>query len=144
MSGLFEPLLIGLGLASVLCVVFVIRRMDMFDGDQFVVQLAPLKFVGYLFWLLGEIARANWTVTKIILSRDMPIRQHLFKVYNTQKFDLAQVTFANSITLTPGTITVETEGDHFLVHALAFTDNDLVAIADMDARVTATELGGGS
>lgn len=142
MSGLFKPLLIGLGLASVLVTVFVVKRMDELDNDRFDIRLSPLKFVGYLIWLMAEIARANWAVTKVILSPRMPIRQRLFNTPSTQKTDLGQVIFANSISLTPGTITVETEGDHFLVHALAFGEGDLAALADMDARVSATEAGG--
>jgi multicomponent Na+:H+ antiporter subunit E len=50
------------------------------------------------------------------------------------------VIFANSITLTPGTVSVETEKGHFLVHAVSYTENDMDALADMDARVSATEL----
>jgi len=142
MSGLFKPLLIGLGAASVLAVVFVIRRMDARDGDRLVIGLSPVGFVRYLMWLMAEIARANWAVIKLILSRDMPLRQHLFSVRSSQRSDLAQVIFANSITLTPGTITVETEGDHFLVHAVAFDNATLPGLADMDARVCRTEAGG--
>ncbi len=142
MSGLFEPLVVGLGAASVIVTVYVVRRMDALDGDQIAVGLSPLRFARYLVWLMVEIARANWIVSKTILSRDMPIRQHLFTVPSTQKCDLGQVIFANSITLTPGTITVETEGDHFLVHAVSYSSDDPAALAEMDARVTATETGG--
>jgi multicomponent Na+:H+ antiporter subunit E len=90
-----------------------------------------------------EIAKANWAVTKIILSPNMPIRQHLFAIPFSQRTDLGQVIFANSITLTPGTITIETESDDFLVHAVSYSDSDLEALADMDRRVTATESEGG-
>jgi multicomponent Na+:H+ antiporter subunit E len=70
----------------------------------------------------------------------MLIRQNLFTVPYTQRTDLGQVIFANSITLTPGTVSVETETGHFLVHAVSYTENDMDALADMDARVSATEL----
>lgn len=139
MSGLYKPLILGFGAASVVLVVYIVRRMDAVDGDQFAVRLKPLAFLGYLIWLMVEIAKANWAVTKIVLSPTMPMRQHLFDVPYTQKTDLGQVIFANSITLTPGTISVETEDGHFLVHALDYGDADMDAIADMDARVTATE-----
>lgn len=142
MSGLFKPLLIGFGAASVALVMFVVRRMDRIDGDQADLNLKPVAFAWYLLWLLVEIAKANWTVTKIILSPRMPLRQHLFHVRFSQKTDLGQVIFANSITLTPGTITVETEPKRFLVHALAYSAEDNLALADMDHRVTRTEAGG--
>lgn len=139
MSGLYKPLIVGFGAASVVLVMFVVRRMDAVDGDRVQLYLKPLGFVGYFLWLLKEIAKANWVVTKIVLSPSMPIRQHLFVVPLTQKTDLGQTIFANSITLTPGTITVECEQGHFLVHALGYSETDDAALADMDARVTAIE-----
>ncbi len=142
MSGIFETRLVVLGALSVLLVVYVTKRMDAQDGDSLEINLSPFRFIAYLFWLMAEIARANWAVAKIILSRDMPLCQHLFSVQCGQKSDLAQVIFANSITLTPGTITVETEGDHFLVHAAAFDETTLPGLADMDSRVSKTETGG--
>lgn len=139
MSGLYKPLILGFGAGSVLLVLIVTRRMDQVDNDRVDISLRPVAFVRYLLWLLVEIAKANWAVTKIVLSPAMPIRQHLFVVPHTQRTDLGQVLFANSITLTPGTISVETEEGQFLVHAVGFCDGDMAALADMDARVTATE-----
>lgn len=144
MSGIFEPFIIGLGAASVLLTLFITSRMDAQDGDRVKLLLAPVKYARYLAWLMLEIARANWAVTKIILARDMPIRQHLFKTPYTQKTDVGQVIFANSITLTPGTITVETEEGHFLVHAVSWSEDDPDALADMDTRITACETAGGA
>jgi len=142
MSGIYKPLMIGFALGSVAVVLLVSWRMDVVDGDKVQMRLRPFGFVGYILWLLVEIARANWLVTKVILSPKMPIRQHLFAVPYSQKTDLGQVIFANSITLTPGTITVETEPGSLLVHALAYGVEDDAALADMDRRVSATESGG--
>ena len=142
LSGIYTPMITGLGAASVLLVLFVIGRMNAQDGDRIEMKLALFPFVKYMMWLMLEIARANWAVTKTILSRNMNIRQHLFTVPYTQKTDLAQVVFANSITLTPGTITVETEEGCFLVHAVSYSPDDLADIADMDARITACETEG--
>jgi len=142
MSGLFKPLIIGFGVASVLLVLLVTRRMDAVDDDKVELRLRPVAFVGYFLWLLAEIAKANWTVTKTILSPAMPMRQHLFAVPYSQKTDVGQVIFANSITLTPGTISVEVEAGNFLVHALGYSDGDMAALADMDRRVSATEAAG--
>ncbi len=142
MSGIYKPLVIGLGAASVQLALYMTRRMDAVDDAHLNLELKPLGFVGYLGWLLVEIAKANWAVTRIVLSPAMPLRQHLFVVPNSQRTDVGQVIFANSITLTPGTITVETEKDHFLVHAAAFGDTTMDELADMDRRVAATEQGG--
>ncbi|WP_424984383.1 Na+/H+ antiporter subunit E [Microbulbifer sp. S227A] len=141
MSGLFKPLLLVFGAVSVLLVVYVLHRMDRVDEDRVALPLGPVASLRYFLWLLVEIAKANWAVTKIVLSPRMPITQHLFAVPYTQKSDVGQVIFANSITLTPGTLTVETDLGYFLVHALDYAPDDLAALADMDAHVTAIETG---
>ena len=139
MSGVYKPLVIGFGLGSVLLICLVLWRMDKVDGDHVQIRLNPIRFLGYIIWLFGEIAKSNWAVTRVILSPLMPIRQKMFVVPQSQKTDLAQVIFANSITLTPGTISVETEESGLLVHALSYSPEDDASLADMDRRVTAVE-----
>jgi multicomponent Na+:H+ antiporter subunit E len=142
MSGIYKPLMIAFGLASVLGVLAIIKRMDKADEAGLEIRLHPVRSARYFVWLMVEIAKANWAVTKIVLSPKMAMRQHLFLVPYTQKTDLAQVIFANSITLTPGTISVETEDNDFLVHALNYSPGDHAALADMDRRVSAIEFAG--
>ena len=120
-------------------VLLITIRMNRVDDDRIQIELNPGKFIGYIGWLLVEIAKSNIAVTKTILSSSMPIKQNLFNVPYTQRTDLGQVIFANSITLTPGTVTVETEDGHFLVHALSYSHDDLEALADMDRHVRAAE-----
>ena len=139
LSGIYKPLTVGLGVLSTLAVILIINRMDSIDGDRVEIHLKPIEFLLYQGWLLVEIAKANWAVTKIIIAPSMPIKQHMFSVPYTQKSDLGQVIFANSITLTPGTVSVETEPGQFLVHAVAYSSDDKAALADMDRRVTACE-----
>ena len=139
-SGIYKSLLIIFGTGSVLLVLLITSRMNQVDGDRIQIELNPLKFLGYIGWLLVEIAKSNLAVTKTILAVQMPIKQNLFNVPYTQRTDLGQVIFANSITLTPGTVTVETDDGFFLVHALSYSDSDIEALADMDQRVSATEL----
>jgi multicomponent Na+:H+ antiporter subunit E len=141
MSGIYKPLIVWLGLASAVVAVLVVRRMDAVDGHRISIPLKPLKTIAYFFWLLKEIAISNIAVTKLILSPRMGLRQHLFRVPNTQRSELAATTYANSITLTPGTITVEIEHDAFWVHAVNFDNSDHASLAEMDARVTAIETG---
>ena len=101
MSGVYKPMVIGFGVASVVLVLVIVRRMDHVDCDHLDASINPLKALGYFAWLLVEIAKCNWTVTKVILSPGLPTRQHMFVVPYTQRSDLAQVVFSNSITLTP-------------------------------------------
>lgn len=143
MSGVYKPLIVWLGVASSIIAVYVVRRMDnAADTDRLEVQLKPFGTIFYWFWLMVEIAKANWAVTKIILSPEMTLNRNFFKTPYTQKTDLGQTIFANSITLTPGTISVEVEKDFFWVHAVSYSDDDIEALADMDRRVSAIESGG--
>ena len=142
LSGVYKPLVIGFGLASALLSIYFARRMNRADGYIIGFALRPFQVVIYFFWLLGEIARAVWTVTRVIMAPEVKTRQHLFAVRQSQKSDLGQMIFANSITLTPGTVTVETEPDRFIVHALCFSSGDLDDLRDMDARVSRLENGG--
>ena len=141
LSGIYKPMLIGFGIVSVALVMVIVRRMDQVDGDHVRISIKPIQFFFYVLWLFKEIAKSNWRVTKIVLARTMPIRQNLFEVPYSQTSDLGQVIFANSITLTPGTLTIETETGDFLIHALSYDPTDMDALADMDRRVTGIENG---
>ena len=143
MSGIFTTFVVGLGVGSVLLVLIVIGRMNAVDGDRLKFSFSPFRLAKYMAWLMLEIARSNWAVTKLILSRNMVTRQHLFSVPANQKTDMALVVFANSITLTPGTITVEAEPGQFLVHALDYSDAAHKGVIEIGDRVLATETGGG-
>ena len=140
MSGIYQSFMIGVGLAAAAFAVFVVRRMDdAADTDRLEIRLNIIKTLGYFCWLLIAIAKSNWVVTKTILGLRPNIRQHFFKVPCTQETEVGKTTFANSITLTPGTISVEHEGDEIWVHSLSYSDGDLDALADMNARVSNIE-----
>ena len=139
MSGLYKSLILIFGAISVLLTLYIINRMDKVDGHKLGYDIGVFATIKYLVWLMVEIAKSNWAVTKVILSGKMPDNQKMFEVPVTQKSEIAQVVFANSITLTPGTVTVESEDDNFIVHALDFGEGDMDALGDMDTRVSAIE-----
>jgi multicomponent Na+:H+ antiporter subunit E len=139
LSGIFTPLLLTLGFISCLATTAIIIRMRILNSESLPAQVSITALPGYLVWLLKEIAKANWAVTKIILSPRCVLQQKLFNVPNSQTTDVGKVIFANSITLTPGTITVETEHGYFVIHALTEEAADLDALADMDRRVSIVE-----
>lgn len=140
MSGIYDkPLIIFLGAVSSVIAVLVTRRMDAVDSQHIEFHINIVKFFSYIGWLLVEIAKCNWAVTKLVLAPKIKLRQHMFEVPYTQKSPLAQTVFANSITLTPGTLTVEVEPDYFIVHALNYSDGDMAEMAEMDRRVSAFE-----
>lgn len=72
----------------------------------------------YVYHLVIEIVKANIDVAKIVLSKNMDIQPHFFKVPLHIKKDLNKVIYANAITLTPGTLSVDMDDDFILVHAL--------------------------
>ncbi len=140
LSGHFEPFLLSLGFASVVATVLIARRMEMMDVEGQPFRLAAFAPFTYWPWLFWEIAKANWDVAKIILNPKMPIRPHVFDTPASQTTEAGRVTYANSITLTPGTVTVAMAPDGMLtIHALTDAAREGVETLDMDRRCTALE-----
>ncbi len=138
LSGYFEPLLLTFGAGSALLVAYFQRRMDRADGYAFPLALT-LRLPGYLVWLAREIVRANLHVARIILHPRLPISPIMVPFRANQRTDLGRMIYANSITLTPGTITTGTEGSIFRIHALTWRDVDGREEDEMDRRVCALE-----
>lgn len=138
LSGFFTPFLLAAGAGSALAVVWFSRRMDVVDAEGHPVQLGS-RALAYWPWLLWEVAKSAWTVSKIIVDPKLPIRPTLVRFRPSQITDVGLVIHANSITLTPGTITVIARPDEFLVHGIT-RETALGAVdSEMDRRVTAFE-----
>lgn len=133
MSGHFEPLLLSLGAVSLALTLILAYRLDILDREG-VPYVRVVGFALYFPWLMKEIVKANWTVIRACLRADLDIAPTLVKLKTVCKSDLAKVTFANSITLTPGTVTVEIDGDKLLVHGLFEQDSQPEAFIEMDKR----------
>lgn len=138
LSGHYTPLLLGFGVASTLLVLLIAVRMDLIDHEGHPVQLTT-RFLGYWLWLAVEIVKANIDVTRRIWSPRMPISPAMFRLRASQRGELGQVIYGNSITLTPGTVTVQIEDGDLLVHALAEEIGEDLAGGEMDRRVTRLE-----
>lgn len=134
-SGVYQPLIVGFGVASSLFVVWLARRMGICDAEGNPAHLIP-RLILYVPWLVWAIIKSNIDVARRILQPSLPISPRLVKIKATQKDDLGRVIYANSITLTPGTVTVDVQGDELTIHALtAEAEADLLT-GDMDRRVT--------
>ncbi|MBW2421779.1 MAG: Na+/H+ antiporter subunit E [Deltaproteobacteria bacterium] len=133
-SGHFEPALLAYGLLSCALVLVVSLRLDVVDPEALPVHFG-LRPILYLPWLFVEIAKANVDVAKIILSPTLRIYPHLIRVPARQRSEVGQVTYANSITLTPGTISLDVRDDQILVHALTKEAAAGVESGEMDRRV---------
>jgi multicomponent Na+:H+ antiporter subunit E len=81
-------------------------------------RLRISRYVLYIPWLAWEMILAGTHVARVVLSPRMEIRPALIRFKSRQPNNLARVILGNSITLTPGTLTIELDGDEFLVHAL--------------------------
>lgn len=140
LSGFFTPFLLGSGLVSAFIVARVAVRMEVADRkrEPFTLGLAAL---GYWFWLGKEIAKAAWEVTRIIVHPRLPISPTMVRFKPLQQSSIGLVTHANSITLTPGTITVEAKPEEFVVHALTAGGAAGVIDSAMDRRVRRIESG---
>ena len=138
MSGIFEPLILILGVFSCALVVIIAMRMDVIDHEAVPVHIT-VKALLYWPWLLWEIVKANIDVTKRVLGL-AEISPTMVRIKATQKTDLGIVIFANSITLTPGTISIDVDEDgYILVHALSREGTEGLEGGDMDRRVTELE-----
>lgn len=138
LSGFFTAFLMSAGLGSALAVVWFARRMDLVDAEGHPIQLGP-KALLYWPWLLKEIAKSSWDISKIILSPSLPISPTMIRFKPTQQSSVGLVIHANSITLTPGTITIEAGPGEFLVHGLTRASAEGVRDSEMNRRVTVCE-----
>jgi len=132
-SGHYTPLLLGFGAASFVVTMFLSSRLKVIDREG-APYVRLVGFLSYYPWLFWEVVKSNWVVIKACLRADIDISPALVKVKTICKTDLAKVTFANSITMTPGTVTIEIDGDKLLVHGLYEANTVPEAFAEMDRR----------
>lgn len=137
-SGHFTPLILSLGALSVALVVYIARRMAVVDYESQPFYLTR-RFPYYYIWLTIQVAKANFDVVKRIWLGPSSINPAVGQIRTNQDSDLARVIYANSITLTPGTVTVDIEGDIITVHAL--TEQALLELqaGEMDHQITRLE-----
>lgn len=138
LSGHYTTFINSLGLLSVLTVVVVIRHMGLLGAGSAPLHLTP-RFQFYLPWLIWQVAKSNLSVLRAVLSPGPPIQPCVIHTPATQESDLGQVIYANSITLTPGTVSIDLRPGEITVHALTREAADEVQSGKMDRRVRAIE-----
>lgn len=138
LSGYFTAFLVAAGAGAALAVAWLATRMEIADREGH-----PVHFTGaivtYWPWLVKEILVSGWTVSRIIVSPRLPISPTLARFKPSQQSAVGLVTHANSITLTPGTITIEASHQEFLVHALTREGAASLEGSAMDRRVARLE-----
>jgi multicomponent Na+:H+ antiporter subunit E len=134
LSGHYTPVLIAVGAAVAAAGAAIAVRTRVVDEEGHPIHLAGGALT-YFPWLLWEIAKAAWSVTKVILHPRLPISPTMTVVRASQRSKVGVATYANSITLTPGTITVGVRDDELTVHALVREGADDLEAGGMDSRV---------
>lgn len=138
LSGYFKPFLLVAGMGSALACVVIAMRMGAADQEAHPHRLFA-RALTYFPWLVWEICKSDWAVTKIILTPKMPISPTMSKVVASQRTTVGIATYANSITLTPGTITTAVDGNVLTIHALVRDGAIDLESGGMDARVSQFE-----
>jgi len=135
LSGFFEPLLLGLGAVSVALCVYIAHRMEVVDHEGLPIHIGASALL-YWPWLWLEIAKSTWDTILVILFPAGRLKPVCFDASASQLDELGQTTYANSIILTPGTVTLEIKDSVFLIHALNDSFKEGVTNGLMDAKVT--------
>lgn len=133
-SGHFTPLLLGLGVASIVLVVVVAKRMNVVDEESVPFHLSRQLPVYYL-WLLKELVISNMQVVRRIWLSSNKLDPAMGTIDITQDSDMGRVILANSISLTPGTITTAVTADSITVHALDRSNIEALKNGEMGARI---------
>jgi multicomponent Na+:H+ antiporter subunit E len=138
LSGHYTTFLVGAGAACAVLCVSIAARMGVVDAEGHSVHLV-WGALTYFPWLLREIAKSGWAVSKLILNPRLPITPTMTQVAASQRTTVGVASYANSITLTPGTITTGVKGNVLTVHALTRDGALDLEGGGMDARVTRFE-----
>lgn len=137
-SGFYNGLLLSLGAVSVLFVVFVAHRLDIVDEESQPLNLSGRIF-GYWLWLLKEIVQSNIHVIKRIWLGPKSISPVVMQLQMSQKTDMGKTIYGNSVTLTPGTATLDIEDSVMTVYALTYDSIEYLQGGEMNRRVKRLE-----
>lgn len=138
LSGFFTPLQLTFGAASCLFTVWLSARLGLLRAG-FPRLRVTARSPAYLLWLTWEVVLSNLHVARVVLAPRMRLQRQLVRIQPTQKTELGVAIHANSITLTPGTLTLDADDGVLEVHALTRHVAEGVANGEMDRRVTRLE-----
>lgn len=139
LSGYFDkPLLLIFGAGSVIFTAWLAHRARVLDSEGLPGGVFP-GIIGYMFWLTVEVGKSNLIVARHALAVEPKLSPKLFRVPNPPRSPVGKVIFGNSITLTPGTVTVDLREEEILVHGLTEELADIDGIREMGERVARTE-----
>ena len=134
LSGMFDPIVLALGALSIALACWLAWRMDVI-GIQHNPGLFSWRLPIYWAWLAWQIVLANIDVARAVIDPRGHIHQRVLRVPVRQSRNVTRVTYANSITLTPGTVSLRLDKDEIVVHALTRAGAEGVLSGEMGDHV---------
>ena len=128
--------LLAFGAFSVALTVWLTSHMGMLDEEGVPTRLFP-GILPYMVWLTVEIGKANVLVAREVLRPRLRLSPKMIRVPAYQASDTGKTIFGNSVTLTPGTVTVDIDRDSLVIHALTEELADEAALIAMGEKVCA-------
>ena len=135
LSGHYTPLLISLGIVSSAIAAYFSNKLGIFDMEGHPTHLF-IRIFPYWTWLFYKIIQANIDVCKAILKLKLDLKPEVITLPCSQKTDMGRVIYANSITLTPGTLTLRVNKSQIQVHSLTHEGAEELKEGEMDRRVS--------
>ncbi len=118
-----QELIVGFLVASFIGVMF-----PSISGENARKWFEPKRYVYlflYIFYFTWQMIKSNIDVAKRVINPKLPINPGIVKVETKLKSDIAKLALANSITLTPGTLTIDVYGQYFYIHWIDVKDTDV-------------------
>ena len=137
-SGHYNGLMLGMGAFSVLLVTWIAHRMEVLDHESMSLRFL-IKLPRYWCWLVGQIFASNLDVARRVWRRTPAIAPQVVRLPLPHQSDVCRVIYANSINLTPGTLTIDMGDGSLLVHALSPELGAELEEGKMCARVSELE-----
>ena len=132
LSGHYDAFHLGLGVVSVGLVIWLNSSGPATGG----MRIKGFRALVYFMWLVMEIVTSALHVARVVLSPKMPLDPSIVRFTSIQPNDAARVILGNSITVTPGTLTLDINGDQFVVHALTKATARALLAGSMQRRVS--------
>lgn len=138
-SGIYKPLLIGLGFFSCLLSLWLAKRTGFFRHALPLRSL--LRLPSLWWWVLKDVVNSSIEVARTVLSPSLPIQPELVEFTTSEKTDSAKVIIGNAITLSPGTVTIDIDEDRLLVHCLTTASADSLRSREVERRTARLGIG---
>lgn len=135
-SGIYKPLLIGLGAFTCLLSLYLAHRMGALELSMFSWHVVP-RLPRYWAWLLKEITLSSFAVAKMILQRDLSISPTTIEFECLPTDPVGQAILGNSISLTPGSVTLDIHEGRVTVHCITQAGAEALLEGEMNRRVAA-------